>query len=95
MLSDGQSDSDPLRRVLIERLPPLTWRGIGGYAAAGGAGLVFLLVVRTGGFLTLAAALVLVVSSVQVLRGLTRLLWLRMGGTDQPLRSYLRRRLRR
>ena len=46
------------------------------------------------GWLWEAVALGLfIVGGFQVLRGVLRMVWLRLGGTDQPLRTYLRRRL--
>jgi hypothetical protein len=81
-----------LRRVLVERAPPLTWRGIWGCAFASAAGLVLVLV-KVGGDWEVLAAIVFCVGAILVLRGVLRKAWLRLGGTDRPVRTYLRRRL--
>jgi len=85
-------DDDLLRRVLVERRPPLTWKGIAGCAFASAVGL--LMGFAHEGWLWEAVALGLfIVGGFQVLRGVLQMVWLRLGGTDQPLRTYLRRRL--
>jgi hypothetical protein len=46
------------------------------------------------GWLWEAVALGLfIVGGLQVLRGVLRMAWLRLGGTDEPFMTYLRRRL--
>jgi hypothetical protein len=87
-------DDDPLRRSLIERAPPLTWKGILGYALASSVGLI-LGIVKMGGLWEGVAFGLFILGAIQVLRGTLRLAWLRLGGTDRPLRTYLRRRLGR
>jgi hypothetical protein len=70
----------------------LTWAGIGCCAIALAGGIALGLLVASGplGFVALGLA---VGGAIQLLRGLIRMLWLSLGGADQPLRSYLRRRL--
>jgi hypothetical protein len=85
-------DDDLVRRWLIERAPPLTWRSIAGWALATIVGVVLGLAKLGGAGEGVALALA-VVGGVEVLRGLLRMAWLRLGGTDQPLRTYLRKRL--
>jgi hypothetical protein len=85
-------DDDPLRRSLIERAPPLTWTGILGYALLSSAGLILGLS-KAGGLWEIVALGLFVLGAIQVLRGLVRMAWLRLGGTDRPLREYVRNRL--
>jgi hypothetical protein len=85
-------DDDPLRRSLIERAPPLTWKGILGYALMLSAGLILVLA-KVGGLWEIVALGLFILGGIQVLRGLVRMAWLQLGGTDRPLRAYLRRRL--
>lgn len=86
-------DDDPLRRSLIERAPPLTWRGIFGCAVVTCLGLILALATR-GHTLTIVGLGLSFVGIIQVLRGLIRMAWLRLGGTDRPLNTYLERRFR-
>jgi hypothetical protein len=72
VLNRKEPDDDLLRRVLVERRPPLTWRGIAGCAVASAAGL--LLGLAREGWLWEAAALGLfIVDGLQVLRGVLRM----------------------
>jgi hypothetical protein len=87
-------DSDLLRRMFVERRPPLTWTGICIDALVSLIGLVLVLV-EVGGLWEVLAVLMLATGVFQVLRGILRKVWLRMGGTDQPVWAYLRRRLGR
>jgi hypothetical protein len=92
MRSQPPWDDDLLRRWLVERAPPLTWRGIAGWALALLAGLVLGLAKlgTPGELLGLGLGLS---GGVQVLRGMFRMAWLALGGTDQPVRTYVRKRL--
>jgi hypothetical protein len=85
------SDDDLLRRVLIERRGPITWKGIWACALASAAGLVLVLV-KVGGFWEGFAAILFVMGAFLAIKGLLRMTWLRLGGTDEPLRTYLRKR---
>lgn len=85
-------DDDLLRRALIERAPPLTWRGIGAYAVVSAVGLILGLVSLDGPWGLIALGL-FIVGVLQALRGVLRMAWLGLGGTDRPLRAYLKRRL--
>jgi len=78
--------------LLIERAPPLTWRGIASWTLVALAVLACVLA-KPGGFWELVAAGVLVVAGWQAVRGVLRMVWLHLGGTDQPLRTYIRRHL--
>ena len=84
-------DDDLLRRLLIERRYPLTWKGILGCALASIVGLVLVLA-GVGGFWEVLAAFLFVAGALLVLKGVLRMTWLRLGGTDRPLRTYIRRR---
>jgi hypothetical protein len=87
-------DDDPWRRALIERPPPLTWRGIVLSALVVAAGVVLGLA-EVAGFWDGLALLLVIVGGIQLLRGLIRMAWLRMGGTDRPLRNFVRARVER
>lgn len=80
--------------MFVERRPPLTWTGICIDALVSVTGLV-LLFTQQGGLTEVLAVLMLALGAFQVLRGVLRKLWLRMGGTDQPLWTYFRRRVER
>jgi hypothetical protein len=84
-------DDDPLRRSLIERAPPLTWKGIGLCALVTTIGLILGLA-RFGGLWDYLALGLFFIGGIQVLRGVLRMGWLRLGGTDRPLRAYFRKR---
>jgi hypothetical protein len=86
-------DDDPLRRSLIERAPPLTWRGICLCAFASAIGLVLGIAEHGGGIWEILALALFIVGGIQALRGALRMASLRLGGTDRPLRTYFRRRL--
>jgi hypothetical protein len=81
-----------LRRSLIERAPPLTWRGIGGYTLVSAVGLILGLA-KVGGLWEALALGLFILGGIQTLRGILRMAWLGLGGTDRPLRTYLKRRL--
>jgi hypothetical protein len=85
------SEDDLLRRMFVERRPPLTWKGILLDALMSAGGLI-LVIVKVGGFWEVFAVLVFALCGLQALRGVLRKAWLRLGGTDQPVRTYLRRR---
>jgi hypothetical protein len=87
-------DDDPLQRFFIERAPPLTWSGIFGYGVVACFGLLFALAIH-GHMLNLAGIALGFLGITQVLRGLFRMAWLGLGGTDRPLYSYFARRFRR
>jgi hypothetical protein len=55
------------------------------------AGLALVLV-QVGGVWEVAAALVLALGVLNALRGVFRKAWLHLGGSDQPVRTYLRSR---
>lgn len=80
------------RRSWVERAPPLTYRGIVFWAlvCAVGTGVAFAAghgrVAGAGGLCALAGC-------AMVVRGLFRKAWLAIGGTDQPIRTLIRRRL--
>jgi hypothetical protein len=92
MRSQPPWDDDPLRRWFIERAPPLTWRSIAGWALAAVGG-VTLGLSRPGGAWEVLALVLAVVGALEVLRGVLRMVLLGLGGSDQPLRTYLRKRL--
>jgi hypothetical protein len=81
---------DVLRRWFIERAPPLTWASIAGWAVAALIGVALGLVEPKGAPGAVGLALV-VVGAIQVFRGVLRMLWLALGGQDQPLKTFLRR----
>jgi hypothetical protein len=86
---------DLLRRWLIERAPPLTWVSIGGWAAVALVGLALVLLEprgRAGNAAGVFGLVLAVAGAIEVLRGVLRMLWLALGGKDQPLRTLLRRR---
>jgi hypothetical protein len=85
-------DDDPLRRSLIERAPPLTWKGIGFCALVMAIGFTLGLA-KFGGLWNYLALGLFVFGGIQVLRGVLRMGWLGLGGTDRPLRAYFRKRL--
>lgn len=87
-------DDDPLRRFLIEGAPPLTWSGIFACAVIACFGLLLALAFR-GHALNLVGIGLAFLGITQVLRGLFRMAWLSLGGTDRPLYAYLARRFRR
>jgi hypothetical protein len=84
-------DEDPLRRSLIERAPPLTWKGILLCAFVAATGLALGLA-KTGWFWDDLAIGLVVIGGIQSLRGIIRIGWLRLGGTDRPLKTYIRKR---
>jgi hypothetical protein len=86
------SDEDFWRRVLIERRPPLTWKGICVCAIASAAGIGLGLSKPAGEWELLALGL-FITGAIQTVRGLGRKIWLGLGGTDQPFKTYLERRL--
>jgi hypothetical protein len=88
----GNPDGDWWERRVVERRGPETWRGIAACGAASAAGLL-LVFAGAGGLWEAAAAIVFTISGFQVLRGLLRMAWLARGGTDQPIRTYFRKRL--
>lgn len=88
----ANSDEDFWRRTLIERRPPLTWKGICACAIASAAGIGLGLTKPTGAWELLAIGLS-ITGAIQTLRGLGRKIWLALGGTDQPIKTYLERRL--
>ncbi len=92
MEGQPEPEDDLLRRVLIERRAPQTWKGIVGCVLVSALALV-LVIVNLGGFAELVAAGVFAIGTFQALSGMLRKAWLALGGTDQPLRSYLKRRL--
>jgi hypothetical protein len=91
MPSQEPWSDDLLQRSLVERAPPLTWVGVLGWGLVAVVGAVLGLA-GPGKALEAVAVALAVVGGLQVLRGLIRKLWLVLGGTDQPLRSYLHRR---
>lgn len=91
MRSQPPWSDDLLQRSLIERAPPLTWRGIAGWALASVAGVILALA-KVGGLGELIAVAMFIVGGMQVARGVIRMGWLKLGGIDQPVRTYLRRR---
>jgi hypothetical protein len=93
VMNQSAWDDDRLRRWLIERAPPLTWRGIWLCALASAIGLVLGFAEHGGGLWEALALALFIVGGMQALRGAARMAWLRLGGTDRPLRTYLRRRL--
>lgn len=90
--SPESDDDDLLRRLLIERRYPLTWKGILGCALTSIVGLVLVLA-KVGGFWEILGAFLFVVGVLLALKGVLRMTWLRLGGTDDSLMAYLRRRL--
>lgn len=88
----ANSDEDFWRRTLIERRPPLTWKGICACAIASAGGIGLGLTKPAGGWELLALGL-FVAGGIQTLRGLARKIWLALGGTDQPFKAYIERRL--
>jgi hypothetical protein len=84
------SDDDFWRRTLIERRPPLTWKGICTCAIASAAGIGLGLTKPAGEWQLLALGLC-ITGAIQTLRGLGRKIWLALGGTDQPIKAYLER----
>jgi membrane-associated phospholipid phosphatase len=85
-------DDDLLRRLLIERRYPLTWKGISSCALASIVGLALVLA-KIGGLSEVLAAFLFVAGALLALKGVLRMTWLRLGGTDEPLMTYFRRRL--
>ena len=63
------NDNDVLRRVLIERRGPRTWKGIWGCAGASVVGLVLVLI-KPGEFWELFGAAVFLVGAFEVLNGM-------------------------
>jgi hypothetical protein len=78
----------------LERPPPQSWRAIGAYFAVGAIGVVALALGPGTGRSAweVVAGVVVLITLIQVLRGITRMAWLAMGGVDRPLRTYLRKR---
>jgi hypothetical protein len=85
-----EADDDPLRRSLIERALPLTWKGIWGYALAIG---LLIELAKVGGFGGLLALGLFFLGAILVLRCVLQKTWWRLGDTDPPIRTYVRGRL--
>ncbi len=83
---------DRWRRLLIERSPPETWAAITVWALVLAAG-VGLGLSEAGASTEWVALLLFLLGGLQVLRGLTAIVCLRLWGTAQPLRTFVRRRL--
>jgi hypothetical protein len=92
MQSQPPWSDDWFRRYWVERAPPLTWRGISVWAVALAAGLAMLLAKPTADLWGIVGTALIAYGSIQILRGVGRKAWLALGGTDQPVRSYFRRR---
>jgi hypothetical protein len=88
----ANSDDDFWRRTLIERRPPLTWKGICACASASAVGIGLGLSKPAGEWELLALGLS-IAGGIQTLRGLGRKIWLGLGGTDQLVKTYIERRL--
>jgi len=88
----GNPDGDWFERRVVERRGPETWRGIGACGITSVVGLVLVLV-GVGGLWEVAGAVVFALGGFQVLMGLLRMAWLARGGTEQPIRTYLRKHL--
>jgi hypothetical protein len=84
-------NDDPLRRMLVERRPPLTWRGIAGWLALSAIGLLLGLT-KVSGLPEYIGLGLFLLGGFQVLRGMLRKAWLRVGGTDQPIKTYFEKR---
>ena len=88
---EEHGSDDLLRRMFVERRPPLTWVGICLDTVAFAVGLGLLLI-PVGWPWDVFAVLLFAVCGFQALRGVLRKAWLRLGGTDQPIWTYLRKR---
>lgn len=86
------SEDDLLRRLLIERRYPLTWKGISSCGLVAVVGLALVLA-KVGGFWEVLSAFLFVMGTLLALKGLLRKAWLRLGGKDEPLMTQLRKRL--
>lgn len=77
---------------MIERAPPLTWKGIAADAvlAAIAFGLVFIVLAEPWRLVCFGLFLL---GIFQTLRGLARKAWLALGGTDRPIKTFIERRL--
>lgn|GEM_PF-4577313 len=92
MAEEPEPDGDLAQRVLVERRPPLSWKGIAACASVSALALV-VVALDVGGFWELLAAGVFVVGALQTARGMLRKAWLGLGGSDRPVSTYLKRRL--
>ncbi len=93
MRSQPPWSDDWFRRYWIERAPPLTWGGIAVWMGALVIGVAMLLARPSADVWGVIGLVLVALGGVQVLRGLARKAWLGLGGTDQPVRSYFRRRV--
>ena len=85
---------DPWQRWLVEMAPPLTWRSIGLCAILAAAGAAAYAAGIPDWWADLSVLLA-VGSAILLLRGVVRMAWLALDGTDRPVRSAIGVRIER